>query len=58
MRVYILPNAAEITTLHCMKALGWSLTTVRRKNGESLNVAEQVPVLTNVVQLKPKKEKK
>lgn len=50
MIVVALPNRREIDTLHALKDRGWSISTVRGKT-RSLNVAREIPTLTNVVKL-------
>lgn len=41
MRVYVLPTAREVDTLYFVHSLGMSISTIRRRNGESMNVADQ-----------------
>lgn len=58
MRIWILPNAREADTLHALKDRGLSISTIKTRRGTQRNVADRVPVLTNVVELNRSKSEK
>lgn len=52
--IIALNNRQELTTLHTLKSLGLSISTVRGRRLQ-LNVAREIPVLTDAVLFKSSK---
>lgn len=52
--IVLLENRRVIDSLHALKDKGFVVSTIRTPSGRSLNVAREIPTLTNVVELRPR----
>jgi hypothetical protein len=51
--IILLPNRLEIRTMHALRDMGLSITTVSCRR-RMLNVARPIPTLSNVAMLRPR----
>jgi hypothetical protein len=56
--IIVLNNQRAPDTMHDLRDRGFALSTVQAKSGAQFNIAKRIPVLTNVVVLRKKRDPK